>query len=168
MENEKRRAYSEIVEILKKVDEERLEKIPFEVVEMIKNNSDPTYRPEISTEKELEEQNLQEETYSILAWIATKYWGEKLEEIVETEEIQEDVKKEIKEKTEEKENIVRNAAVYNDMDPEAMGENRLESYLNLPATVKSVNIYQKIKSKIIALLKRIFRGNKGKIKEGVD
>ena len=65
-EEEKRRAYSEIVEILKLIeDEEKLEKIPFEIIEMIKNNSDPTYKPQISRDIPLDQQNLSKTTYGI-------------------------------------------------------------------------------------------------------
>ena len=77
MEEEKRKAYSEVVEILKLIDDEkRIEKIPFEVIELIKRNSDPEYRPRIDKEKPLEDQNLKKETYSIIGWIASKYWNE--------------------------------------------------------------------------------------------
>ena len=77
MEEEKKKAYSEVVEILKLIDnEEKIEKIPFEVIQLIKNNSDPSYKPTIDKDKPLEEQNLKDETYSIIAWIANKYWNE--------------------------------------------------------------------------------------------
>ena len=47
MEENKKKAYSEIVEILKLIeDEEKLSKIPFEVIQMFKNNSDPEYKPD--------------------------------------------------------------------------------------------------------------------------
>ena len=98
MEENKKKAYSEIVEILKLIeDEEKLSKIPFEVIQMFKNNSDPEYKPSISMEIPLEEQNLMNETYSILGFIATKYWGGTLEEeaseiIEEKEDVQEENK----------------------------------------------------------------------------
>ena len=39
MEEEKRKAYSEVVEILKLIEDEKaLEAIPFEVIELIKKN----------------------------------------------------------------------------------------------------------------------------------
>ena len=80
MDEEKRKAYSEVVEILKQINnEEMMEKIPFEVIELIKSNSDPTYKPEIRKDIPLENQNLKNETYSIMAWIANKYWGENIE-----------------------------------------------------------------------------------------
>ena len=84
MNEEKRKAYSEVVEVLKLIDDEqKLETIPFELVQLIKGNADPTYKPEISKEIPLEEQNLMEETYRIIAWIASKYWGENIEKITE-------------------------------------------------------------------------------------
>ncbi len=84
MEEEKKKAYSEVVEILKLIeDEEKIEKIPYEVVELIKRNSDPTYKPEISKEIPIEDQNLRNETYAILGWLANKYWGETVYEIKE-------------------------------------------------------------------------------------
>ena len=77
MEEEKRKAYSEVVEILKLIDDEqRIEKIPFEVIELIKRNSDPQYKPTINKDKPIEDQDLRNETYSILGWIANKYWNE--------------------------------------------------------------------------------------------
>ena len=80
MEEEKKKAYSEVVEILKLIDnEEKIEKIPFEVIQLIKNNSDPSYKPTIDKDKPLEEQNLKDETYSIIAWIANKYWNENID-----------------------------------------------------------------------------------------
>ena len=80
MEEEKRKAYSEVVEVLKLIEnEKKIEQIPFEVIQLIKANSDPTYKPNISKEIPLEEQKLKDETYSILGWIASKYWGEKVE-----------------------------------------------------------------------------------------
>ena len=102
MNEEKRKAYSEVVEVLKLIDDEqKLETIPFEVVQLIKGNADPTYKPEISKEIPLEEQNLMEETYRIIAWIASKYWGENIEKITEEKQeeninIQEIEEKEVK------------------------------------------------------------------------
>ena len=103
MEENKKKAYSEIVEILKLIeDEEKLSKIPFEVIEMFKNNSDPEYKPTISMEIPLEEQNLMNETYSILGFIATKYWQDTLEEEVSVNnEVQEEKIEEVEEVTEE-------------------------------------------------------------------
>lgn len=142
MEENKKKAYSEIVEILKLIeDEEKLSKIPFEVIEMFKNNSDPEYKPTISMEIPLEEQNLMNETYSILGFIATKYWQDTLEEDVSVNnEVQEEKIEEVEEVTEEN---------------------------NLPVLVEDEKWYKKIKDKIIAFLNKIFSRKKKNIEEGV-
>lgn len=191
MEEEKRKAYSEVVEILKWTDEEKLEKIPFEVVELIKNNMDPTYRPQISTQEPLENQNLRQETYSILTWLATKYWGsdstekagnktetesqaveEQTVNIIKTEENMINVEENIVEEEEKvdhtEEIAIRNAAVYNDMDLDALGENRLERDKILPIVIGDLKWYERMKIRIIEFIKRIFRGSKKNIGEGVQ
>ena len=158
MEEEKRKAYSEIVEILKLIDDEqRIEKIPFEVIELIKRNSDPQYKPIIDKDKSIEDQNLRDETYSILGWIANKYWNEDI--IIEPKnEIADETKDEQQETKTVKEtinNIEERAAVYNDLEP------RIIEYCtqqdNLPILKSDMKWYRKIKDKVIKLLKILFR-----------
>ena len=68
MENCNRNAYSEVIEILKWVDDEKkLEALPMEMLEVLKAKSNPEYKPQISKDIPLDEQNLQPETYSILS-----------------------------------------------------------------------------------------------------
>lgn len=155
MEEEKKKAYSEVVEILKLIDnEEKIEKIPFEVIELIKNNSDPSYRPNIDTSKPLEEQGLRDETFSIMAWIASKYWGENLTtEQGATENV---VKPEAQNENTEKLNA--EAAAYNDMEPQLY--EHCENLDNLPMLVSETKWYVKIKQKVIRILKMLFRGIK--------
>ena len=79
MENENKKAYSEVIEILKTIDsEKRLEALPMEMLEVLKSKADPEYKPKISAEIPLDEQNLQPETLSILSWIAIKYWKDEI------------------------------------------------------------------------------------------
>ena len=166
MEEEKKKAYSEVVEVLKLIeDEKRLEKIPFEVIELIKRNSDPEYKPTVSKEFPLEEQNLRNETYNILGWIASKYWNEDVGiesetqqevEIIEQNENIENVQlekeiEEIQDNLEKEENIIRNAAVYNDIEPECLEGG------NLPVLVSEIKWYQRIKKQVIRLFKIIFK-----------
>lgn len=148
MNEEKRKAYSEVVEVLKLIDDEqKLETIPFEVVQLIKGNADPTYKPEISKEIPLEEQNLMEETYRIIAWIASKYWGENIEEITEEKQEENSNVQEIEEKEVKKEkNIVE--------------EN------TLPIVVEEHKWFEKIKMKVINFLKKLF--GKKELGEGVN
>ena len=67
--------YSEVIAVLKIMeDDEKLEKLPMEFVELIRAKSNPEYQPNILKDKPIEEQNLRNETYGIIAWIAQKYW----------------------------------------------------------------------------------------------
>lgn len=157
MEEEKRKAYSEVVEILKLIeDEEKLAKIPFEVIELIKKNADPAYSPKISKEIPIEEQGLRTQTYSILAWIASKYWGENLMQEQNIEQKGESQKEEI-EKTD-----IKDIVVYNDIEPEILEKTKL------PILVSHLKWYEKIKIKVIKLLKLLFKKSRNNLKEGVD
>lgn len=160
MEEEKRKAYSEVVEILKLIDDEqKIEKIPFEVVELIKRNSDPLYKPCIDKNKPIEEQGLRNETYSILGWIAKKYWNEEIvieskeKEISETEKTQQE--KDIKTLNETINKIEERAAVYNDLEPKIL--EYCTEQENLPILRSSIKWYNKIKDKVIRLLKILFK-----------
>ena len=143
MEEEKRRAYSEVVEILKLVeDEKKLESIPFEVIELIKNNSDPTYKPQITKDRPFEEQNISKEAYGILGWIASKYWGEDV--------IQEDnvpIESQDQNKVERTEEV----NVYSDIDRETIEKTEL------PMVIKEPGWFQKIVERISKLFKKIFK-----------
>ena len=181
MEEEKKKAYSEVVEILKLIDnEEKIEKIPFEVIELIKNNSDPSYRPNIDTSKPLEEQGLRDETFSIMAWIASKYWGENLtteqgatENVaksnvvgieqniasnVEAQNENADITSNVGMQNENTGKLNAEAAAYNDMEPQLY--EHCENLDNLPMLVSETKWYVKIKQKVIKILKMLFRGIK--------
>lgn len=69
------KAYKEIVEILKYVPEECVNKIPKEMRDMFEGEQLKTYNFEIDTEKLFEEQELLEETKAILANIFRDYWA---------------------------------------------------------------------------------------------
>jgi len=158
MEEEKRKAYSEVVEILKLIDDEqRIEKIPFEVIELIKRNSDPLYKPTIDKNQPIEDQDLRNETYSILGWIANKYWNEDI--IIEPKnEITDEIKDEHQETKTVKEtinNIEERAAVYNDLEPKILDYCTQQD--NLPILKSDDKWYNKIKDKVIKLLKILFR-----------
>lgn len=158
MEEETKKAYSEVIEVLKLIDEDdKFEKLPFEFVQLLKRNADPTYKPYITKEIPLEEQNLKNETYKILAWIADKYWGKTIyEEIKEDDEINDNIEEltteneEIEEieKEKDKENEVY---VYTDIEEES-----LEGQ-NLPFVIDNLKWYEKIKIKVINLFKSIFK-----------
>lgn len=168
MEEEKKKAYSEVVEILKLIEnEEKIEKIPFEVIELIKNNSDPEYKPNIDIKIPLENQKLKDETYSILAWIAKKYWGEEVKinnktadnNLVYGEFYNTELSSSV-EKNDSTDNLVVEAAVYNDMEPQL--QNRCEELGIVPVFEIENKWYIRIKEKILKALKMLFGTNRVK------
>ena len=174
MEEEKKKAYSEVVEVLKLIEnEEKIEKIPFEVIQLIKANSDPMYKPVISKDIPLEDQNLRNETYSILGWIASKYWNENIgvelpketieeEKIVEENAIEDNKNTEIDEDIKNTDNTEINISAYNDIEPECLERS------NLPILASDIPWYQRLKLQVIRILKKIFKINLDKKKEGAN
>lgn len=147
MEEETKKAYSEVIEVLKLIDEDdKFEKLPYEFVELLKRNSDPTYKPYITKDIPLEEQDLRNETYKILAWIADKYWDKTIYEEITEKQDKNDSTAQITNSEEE-----NRVYVYTDIDEET-----LEGQ-NLPFVIDKLKWYEKIKIKIINLFKSIFK-----------
>lgn len=159
MEEELGKVYSEVIAVLRLIDDEKkLEKLPMEFIELIRSKADPTYMPELSKEVPLEEQKLREGTYSILAWIASKYWNEEVYEA--KEEIKEENinKIETGEENNQVEEIVE-VSVHNDIEPECL-ELREETSSNLPITFNDLNWFEKIKIKIALIFNKLFKKKK--------
>lgn len=76
MENNLRKSYSEVYEILNLMDSIYLDKIPNKVIELINNERDKDFKTNISTDILLEKQKLQKETYTILTILYLNYWCE--------------------------------------------------------------------------------------------
>ena len=76
MKNNLKTAYSEIYEILKLIDTKYINNIPIKVKELIINEKDNTFKPNILTNIPLEKQNLQKETFTILTILYLNYWCE--------------------------------------------------------------------------------------------
>ena len=82
--HEFKEACTEIVEILKHVDESELEKIPYKTRVMFLKYKDIEYKPEINFKNyNLYEQNLKKKTKDILVYLYLNYWctDEEKEEI---------------------------------------------------------------------------------------
>lgn len=159
---ENKNAYSEVIEILKLIDdEEKLEKLPMEMLELLKSKTNPEYKPQISMEIPLEEQNLQPETFSILSWIATKYWNE--ESSIEEIDLSQQINTEQNEEAGNNEEIIENK---NDVTENSAKEDfgKVEEVNNtLPILHKDLKWYERIKIKIIEILDKLFK--KRKIRE---
>lgn len=162
-------AYSEVIEILKLVDDEKkLEALPMEMLELIKSKANPEYKPIINKDIPLDEQNLQPETFAVLNWITQKYWGDLEDEEIqdyETSEIMEQTdaseKQEIREEdiqddiSEHEENIMNTENEQNSVCSE-------NNESNLPISFDNLKWYEKIKIRIIELFNRIFKRSKSK------
>lgn len=75
MEIEEKNAYKEVIEVLKHVEKEELEKIPKERIKFFEENMNKDYEFKIDETKNFEEQNLMEKTKIILAIIFRDYWA---------------------------------------------------------------------------------------------
>ena len=160
MNEENKNAYSEVIEILKLVDDEKkLEALPIEMLEVLKSKANPEYKPVISKEIPLDEQKLEPETYSILSWIAMKYWNEEAEESQEElnkEKIEEEQPK-VEEITEEKQQEEKDITEENNLNEETKLNSEEQSLL--PTIHKDLKWYEIIKNKIIELFKKLFKHN---------
>lgn len=144
-ENNYLKAYKEVVEILKYVPEESVNKIPKKMLEMFNNNMDNTYEFKVDISKDFEEQNLLEETKAIFANIFRDYWATPYQK----ERIEAKEKQDRENQEEEK------RQVYNPNDIFKTRKSNVENYSeNLPIEVKE-NFYLKI----INFFKNLFHLN---------
>lgn len=80
MENNLRKAYSEIYEILNLMESEYTDKVPDKLKKLIISEKDNSFKPNIKIDIPLENQNLQKETLTILAILYLNYWYESEQE----------------------------------------------------------------------------------------
>ena len=92
LSNKTARAYTEILEIIKNLDNESANKIPKKLINFFEENKDKNYKFQLDDSKPLEEQELSEETGGLLAVLALNYFSS------------EEEKEKIKEKLIENEN----------------------------------------------------------------
>lgn len=144
------KAYKEIVEILKYVPEESVNKIPKEMRDMFEVEQSKTYDFQIDTGKTFEEQELLEETKAILANIFRDYWATpyQRERILAKEKYDRQI-------IEEEKKIKYNTNdIFNKRNKKLSKEKTEErsSINNLPIEVKKEKFYEKI----IIFFKKIF------------
>lgn len=73
-------AYAEVDKILSFMENKYVEKIPYKMRELFKNEKSKNYEPNIDIKTPLDQQNLQRKTLSILAMLNLNYWCESEEE----------------------------------------------------------------------------------------
>ena len=150
MENKYPKAYKEVVEILKYVPKESVEKIPQTMIDTFNAKKDNTYNFTIDINKSFEEQELLDETKAILANIFRDYWATPYQK----ERIQ------AKERYDREKIEGEKSAKYNSDIFKTQGKNKIDNKEeadntnsnNLPIEVKKETFYEKI----INFFKRIF------------
>ena len=73
-------AYSEVDKILSFMENKYVEKIPYKMRELFKNEKSKNYEPNIDVKVPLDQQNLKRKTLSILAMLNLNYWCESEQE----------------------------------------------------------------------------------------
>ncbi len=137
MEDNYPKAYKEVIEVLKFVPIESVNKIPKEMLEMFKNKMDKNYNFSVDINKNFEEQVLLEETKAIFANIFRDYWATpqekeriKIKERIELQKLEEE-----KIKKYNPDNLFKKKAVVS---------NSVENTTNLPTEIKKEYFYKKI------------------------
>lgn len=151
MENNYPKAYKEVIEILKYVPQESVDKIPQTMIDTFNAKMDNTYNFSIDINKSFEEQELLEETKAILANIFRDYWATPYQK----ERIQAKERYD-REKIEEEKRAKYNSDIFkakegnkteNDSSKDAINNS------NLPIEVKKERFYEKI----INFFKKFFK-----------
>lgn len=159
MEDNYSKAYKEIVEILKYVPEESVNKIPKEMRDMFEAEQLKTYNFQIDTEKTFEEQELLEETKAILANIFRDYRATDYQKarIIEKENQDREEWERQKREKYNPNDIFKNRNTTtkdNDISQDIQEQLNEEYNKNLPMEVQKQNIFQRLLSFIKKLICR--------------
>ena len=151
MENNYPKAYKEVIEVLKYVPKESVDKIPKTMIGTFNKKMDNNYIFSIDINKSFEEQELLEETKAILANIFRDYWATPYQK----ERIQAKERYDM-EKIEEEKRAKYNSDIFKTTENNKI-ENKTEegntNSNNLPIEVKKERFFKKI----INFFKNIFR-----------
>lgn len=153
MEDNYSKAYKEVIEILKYVPQESVNKIPQTIIYTFQAKMDKDYNFQVDINKSFEQQEILEETKAILANIFRDYWATPYQkERIKTKE------KNDRQKLEEEKRMKYNPDdIFTKTQRNIENENveKVENYSdNLPAEVKET-FYKKI----INFFKKLFRLN---------
>ena len=152
MEENYHKAYKEVIEILKYVPQESVNKIPKTMLETFEKKMDKDYVFNVDINKSFEEQNLLEETKDIFAVIFRDYWATRYQR----ERIKAKEKYDRQKIEEEKANRYNPDDIFNKKIKEqnkenAKQQNGEQTVNNLPVEYK-----EKFYLKVIKMLKNIF------------
>lgn len=149
MENNYPKAYKEVIEILKFVPNESVNKIPQTMIDAFKAKMDEAYYFTVDINKSFEEQELLDETKAIFANIFRDYWATPYQkERIEAKERYDRQKDE-----EEKRAKYNSKDIFNKRNKENINERTEKISNNLPIEVKKEKFYERI----INFFKKLFR-----------
>lgn len=149
MEDNYKKAYKEVVEILKFVSKENVDKIPKEMLDMFEEEQDKEYNFKVDTTKSFEEQLLLEETKAIFSNIFRDYWANDYQRKVIIEKENMDRIKSEEEKFDPKDLFKNNQKNFNKQN------NNDKVDVNL-TVIKKENSFKKLIYKIFKSLKKKF------------
>lgn len=144
MEEIYHKAYKEVIEILKYVPQESVNKIPKTTLETFEKKMDKDYVFNIDINKSFEEQNLLEETKDIFAVIFRDYWATPYQR----ERIKAKEKYDRQKIEEEKANKYNPDGIFKNKEKDNVVVNN-----NLPVEIKKENFFKKL----ISFIKKIIR-----------
>ena len=144
MEENYHKAYKEVIEILKYVPQESVNKIPKTMLETFEKKMDKDYVFNVDINKSFEEQNLLEETKDIFAVIFRDYWATPYQR----ERIKAKEKYDRQKIEEEKANKYNPDDIFKNKEKDNVGVNN-----NLPVEKKKENFFKKL----ISFIKKIIR-----------
>ena len=144
MEENYHKAYKEVIEILKYVPQESVNKIPKTMLETFEKKMDKDYVFNVDINKSFEEQNLLEETKDIFAVIFRDYWAT----LYQRERIKAKEKYDRQKIEEEKANKYNPDDIFKNKEKDNVVENN-----NLPVEIKKENFFKKL----ISFIKKMIR-----------
>ena len=144
MEENYHKAYKEVIEILKYVPQESVNKIPKTMLETFEKKMDKDYVFNVDINKTFGEQNLLEETKDIFAVIFRDYWAT----LYQRERIKAKEKYDRQKIEEEKANKYNPDDIFKNKEKDNVVENN-----NLPVEIKKENFFKKL----ISFIKKIIR-----------
>ena len=145
-------AYKEVIEILKHVPDEDVQKIPEDKLEFYENNMDNEYDYKIDMTKEFEQQKMSEITKAILANIFRDYWATPYQK----ERIEAKEKYDLEKIEEEKREKYNPDNLFKDKVPEIVKKEVNSENTNLPVEIKKETFFERL----ISFIKGLFNKNK--------
>lgn len=141
-----KRAFKEVLTILKYIPKEDFDKIPEDIIKTLEMNEDNSFNYKIDFSKDFEEQDVSDVAKAILSNFYRDYWAteEERNQILKDEEIERNKDEEEKRKKYNPENI---------FDNQNKSFNIENENIQTDLIVKKENFFQKIISKIKSIIK---------------